>query len=72
MFFNMHICHCHSISFLLHIIIATIKTLFMHLFFSFSLNHIQVFLVHIEEISLIYVIKVVYGTPVNINVGEST
>lgn len=24
----------------------------MHLFFSFSLNHIQVFLVHIEEISL--------------------
>lgn len=23
----------------------------MHLFFSFSLNHIQVFLVHIEEIS---------------------
>lgn len=52
MLFNMHIGHCHSISFLLHIIIATIKTLFMHLFFSFPLNHIQVFLVHIEEISL--------------------
>lgn len=52
MLFNMHIGHCHSISFLLHIIIATIKTLFMHLFFSFSLNHIPVFLVHIEEISL--------------------